>query len=132
MTQEAVVVSVLPGGDAEVAVKRGTACGGSCGSCESCIYQSELRCRASNPLGASRGQQVIIESRSSQVYRAALITYILPVVLLAAGYIVAFAAGAGEGVCILSAFLALAAGVACTVLSQRRKKPIEYEITGII
>lgn len=33
MTQNAVVTRILPNGMAEVAVVRGTACGGNCGSC---------------------------------------------------------------------------------------------------
>ena len=36
MTQDAVVIKVLNEELAEVAVTRGTACGGNCGSCESC------------------------------------------------------------------------------------------------
>ena len=48
MTQEAVVTKLLPSGMAEVAVKRTSACGGNCGNCESCVFDSELKTAAKN------------------------------------------------------------------------------------
>ena len=77
MTQDAVVTRILPNGMAEVAVARSTACGGNCGSCESCIFQSELRTEAKNTIGARPGQKVVIESRTSAVFSAAALVYIM-------------------------------------------------------
>ena len=65
MTQEAVVTRVFPNNMAEVAVTRTTACGGNCGNCESCIFQSELKTMAKNRVSARPGQKVLIESKSS-------------------------------------------------------------------
>ena len=78
MTQEAIVIRTLPNQMAEVLVKRPTACGGSCGSCESCIYQSELRAFARNLINAAPGQKVTISTESGRVYSAALLVYIVP------------------------------------------------------
>ncbi len=122
MTQDAIVRQVFDDGMAEVVVTRSTACGSNCGNCESCIFQSELCTRAKNLIGAKPGQRVVIESKSSKIYKATLLVYILPIVLVVAGYLIAAAAGAGEGLCIVSSFIGLALGAATTVVSQKHKK----------
>lgn len=130
MTQDAVVTRILPNGMAEVAVARSTACGGNCGSCESCIFQSELRTEAKNTIGARPGQKVVIESRTSAVFSAAALVYIMPMLLLLLGYALSAALGASEGVCILVSFLCLALGGLLIVLIQRKtqNKRITFEI----
>ena len=132
MTQEAVVLKVFENGLAEVAVTRGTACGSNCGNCESCIYANELKAFAVNEAGAGRGQKVIIESESRKIYRAEFIVYILPLVLMIAGYAAAMLAGAREGICILSAFGALIASAVILVVTQRGKSKIHHTITKVI
>ena len=122
MTQDAIVTKVLPNDMAEVAVARTTACGGNCGSCESCIFQNELKTVARNTIGARIGQKVVIESKSSKIYGAALLVYIMPLILFMAAYALAYVSGAGEGLCIAISFLGLALGAAIMVLSQRLKK----------
>ena len=76
MTQDAVVTKLLPEGMAEVVVMRGTACGGNCGSCESCMFQKELHTEARNLIQAKPGQKVTIESKSSRIFGAALLVYV--------------------------------------------------------
>ena len=68
MTQDAIVTRLLPNDMAEVVVTRTTACGSNCGSCESCIFQSELKAVAKNHINARPGQQVVIASRTDQVF----------------------------------------------------------------
>ena len=128
MTQEAVVTKLLPNGMAEVAVTRTTACGGNCGSCESCIFQSELKTGARNLIGAKPGQRVLIESRSSKIYGAALLVYILPLVLMLLGFAAATLLKMSEGAAVALSFLGLLAGAVLIVLSQRRKSK-DSEIT---
>ena len=130
MTQDAVVTRLLPNGMAEVAVARSTACGGNCGSCESCIFQSELRTEAKNTIGARPGQKVVIESKSSAVFSAAALVYVMPLLLFLLGYAAAAALGAAEGLCILVSFLCLALGGILLVVTQRKKKErqIKFEI----
>ena len=133
MTQDAVVVKVLPNNMAEVAVARTTACGGNCGSCESCIFQSELRTLARNRIGARPGQKVVIESQSSRIFGAAALVYVMPIVLFLLGYAVAYNLGAGEGLCVAVSFAALVLSAVILVYSlklRKNKNPITFDIIG--
>ena len=122
MTNEAVVTKLMENHTAEIAVTRLTACGGNCGSCESCVFDSEVRAIADNPLGARPGQRVIVESGGAEVYGAVVLVYIVPIVLFLAGYLIAYALGASEGVSIAVSFLSLALSAVLLVLSQKKKK----------
>lgn len=130
MTQDAIVTKCLPNGMAEVVVTRQTACGGSCGSCESCIVASELKTVCRNLIKAVPGQKVVIESKSSRIFKAAMLVYILPIVLFVLGYAVASSLGAGEGTSIIASFIGLFVGAGIIVASQRRKdrQPIMFDI----
>lgn len=131
MTQDAVVTKLLPNGMAEVAVTRGTACGGNCGSCESCRFQKELHTEARNLIQAQPGQKVTIESKNSRIFGAALLVYVMPLLFFLAGYGLAAALGASEGVKILVSFAALLVSACVLVLSQRldrNKNPITFDI----
>lgn len=133
MTQDAVVTKILPNQMAEVAVARTTACGGNCGSCESCMFQSELKAVARNLIDAHIGQRVVIASKSSKIFGAALLVYVMPLLFFIAGYAAAYLAGAKEGVCIAVSFASLLLSAAVLVYSQRRKKnknEIIYDIVG--
>lgn len=135
MTQEAVVTRVFPNNMAEVAVTRTTACGGNCGNCESCIFQSQLKTMAKNGISASPGQRVLIESKSSNVFGAALLVYIMPLLFFLVGFALAYSLGASEGICIAVSFAGLIFGAAILVLSQRLKKnknPITFDIVELI
>lgn len=130
MTQDAIVYRCLPNGMAEVVVTRATACGSNCSSCEACVFQTELKTTARNRIGARPGQRVVIESKSSKVYGAILLVYVLPIVLAVLGYFLAWTAGAAEGLCILTTFAGIVLGAVIVVLSQRLKKSdgISFEI----
>ena len=125
MTQDAIVVKVLPNSMAEVVVTRSTACGSNCGSCESCIFQSELKTLAKNRIG---GQKVVISSSSRKIYSAAILVYIMPLLFFLAGFAVSSILGASEGVSVLVSFLSLAVSAAVLVVTQRRK-PHSQQIT---
>lgn len=131
MTQEAVVTRVFNNGMAEVAVTRSTACGGNCGSCESCIFQSELKAFARNLISAKPGQRVLIESSSKKVFKAAALVYIMPLLLFLAGYLLGAAFALPEGACVALSFTGLLLGAAALVISQRfgkRKMEISFDI----
>ena len=128
MTQNAIVYKCLPNAMAEVVVTRATACCGNCPSCEACVFQNQLTTAARNLIDAKPGQRVLIESKSSKVYTAILLVYILPIVLAVLGYFLAYSAGAAEGLCILSTFAGIVLGAVIIVLSQRNKKQ-EDQIT---
>ena len=131
MTQDAIVYRRLANDMAEVVVTRSTACGSNCGNCESCIFQNEIKTVAKNLINAGIGQRVRIESKSSRIYGAALMVYILPMVLALFGYFLAYALGAGEGLSILSSFIGLGLGAVILVVTQRKKMakdPITFDI----
>ena len=131
MTQDAVVIKLLPRDMAEVAVTRGTACGGNCGSCESCMFQSELRVQARNLIQARPGQKVTIASKSSRIFGAAFLVYVMPLLFFFAGYITASVFGAGEGLKIFVSFASLVLSAIVLVLTQRRgnqDKAITFDI----
>ncbi len=134
MTQEGIVTRLFPHDMAEVAVTRMTACGGNCGSCESCMLQSEVKAIAKNHVSAEPGQRVLIESRTSAVFGAVFLVYVMPLVCFLLGYGAAYAAGLREGLCILCSFLGLAFGAVLLVLTQRgnKKASISYDITKVL
>lgn len=134
MTQNAIVYRCLPGNMAEVVVNRGTACGSNCSSCEACVFQSELKTPARNLIGATPGQRVVIESKSSRVYGAIFLVYVLPIVLAVLGYFAAWALGAPEGGCILATFAGVILGAAVVVLTERlgkKENAITFDIISL-
>lgn len=131
MTQDAVVTRILSENMAEVAVARTTACGGNCPRCESCIFQSEIKTLARNRIQARPGQKVVIATKSKDIFGAAVMVYLMPIVLMLVSYALASFCGAKEGLRILMSFLALLVSAGVLVLSQRSKKNkdrIQFEI----
>ena len=122
MTQDAIVFKCLNEQMAEVVVTRATACGTNCSSCEACVFQNELKTVARNLIGAKPGQKVLIESKSSRVYGAILLVYIVPMLLAVIGCFSAYGAGASEGLCVLCTFLGFLLGAVIVVISQKLKK----------
>lgn len=134
MTNEGIVTRLLSDSRAEVAVTRGTACGGNCGSCEACQYQNELKTVAVNRLGARPGQRVVIETSSSVIFGAALLVYVMPLVLFVFGYFISSILGASEGVCVLVSFVFLILSAVILVNTQRKgkKRSIDFNIIEIL
>ena len=134
MTQYAIIKKLTGPDTAEAEVLRGTACGGDCGSCESCHYASKLRVEEKNELGAMPGDRVEIETQTSRVLGAAVLVYVVPFVLFFIGYAIAAAMDLAEGPAIAISFVFFAAGVLFAALFSRRKssRPITYEVRDII
>lgn len=130
MTQNGVVTKLLDKGRAEVSVERGTACGGHCDGCETCVYATRLLIHAENAVYAAPGDRVILESESRSIMGAALLVYMLPVILFFAGYAVGALCGLGQGACVLTSLAGLAIGGALAVFFGRRKKEIAFRIIG--
>ena len=135
MLQKAVVLKAFPNETAELSVKRQSACGGNCSGCESCTFsENEIRIVAENKISARVGQTVTVETRSRLIFRYAILVYILPVLLLVGGYILAFLLSLPEAVCVLLGFVLLLVGTAAVVLLQKKKKtdPVTYSIHAIL
>lgn len=134
MTQEAVVIKQMPDDMAEVLVIRASACGGNCASCGGCKANRELRVPARNGIGAVPGQRVTIETASPRIFGAIVLVYLMPMLGMILGYVLAALSGAGEGLCVLGGFGGFALGVLLmlAVYRLRRKQtPITYTITGV-
>lgn len=130
MTQNGVVTKLLDGGMAEVAVERGTACGGRCDNCEACVYANRLVVSAENRIYAGPGDRVVLESETKHIMGAAALVYLLPVALFFAGYAIGAAAGLKEGLCVLASLIGMALGTGIAVVLGRRNKKISFRITG--
>ena len=123
MTQNAVVTKLISRHVAEVEVERGTACGGTCESCEACVFQSRIRAEALNKVSALPGQKVVIESKTSDVLGAAALLYLVPFVLLFLGYAIGSALGWGrlraDRFCVFRA----RRGVQCCIPAPQESEP---------
>ncbi|MBR4131757.1 MAG: SoxR reducing system RseC family protein [Oscillospiraceae bacterium] len=131
MQQQVQVSRVYPDGSAEVFVRRESACSGDCHKCSGCGAQKQqVFVRASNPIGAAPGDQVIVSSENAQVLPAMLVVYILPLALMLAGYFAGLALPVPPG---LLSCLGFCLGVGLIVLYNRfveKRRPVRYVITA--
>ena len=97
------------------------------------MYEREMKTAAKNLVNARPGQRVVIESRTSVIFNAALLVYVMPLVLFIAAYAIAAAFGAAEGVCILVSFVSLLVSGFILIQTQRKKenKSIDFNIIEI-
>ncbi len=125
MEQIVTIKSVDPDGTARVLCKRESACGGNCAQCGGCgDGQKMMEVTALNPIGARPGDRVILETATGEVLALVALVYLIPIVLLIAGYC-AFGLWAG--------LLGLALGFAGAVVLDRiraRRKKNTFTITG--
>lgn len=120
MTREAIVLETSAG----TALVR-TMDTGECGSCaarHACMSLSAggregCSFTADNDAGASSGDTVLLELRPSMSLAMTALTFIVPVLFLAAGYFVA--AGAGEAAGAAGAGAGLLTGLAVSLLAGR-------------
>ena len=118
-------------GTAQVLLVRESACSGDCHKCSGCGAAKEtLLVLAGNPIGAKPGELVRLRSETAPVMKAALVLYILPLVLFFGGY---FLGAALWELGALVGCLAFAAGIGLAVAYDRlvagKKKPV-YTIFG--
>ena len=132
MFQEAIITKNRDDGLAEVVVERLGICGGDCNGCNECKYEHLMKSVVQNPIGAVRGQHVMIETPTSGVVRGALAIYVLPIVLLIAGYAIAAALSLSEGTCIIAAFAAAIAGVIIAIVISKAKYKADPTPTKIV
>jgi sigma-E factor negative regulatory protein RseC len=87
MEQKVKVKAVHPDGTATVYHIRESACSGDCHKCSGCGAAKEaIVFEAKNPIGARPGDLVTVESASGPVLKAAMVMYMLPMVLFFSGY----------------------------------------------
>ena len=133
MQQQVKVVRTDPDGTAQVLHIRESACSGDCHKCSGCgAVQQKMLLTAKNSIGAQVGDLVVIETESEPVLAAALMLYIMPLILFFAGCV------AGQILweqMYLTGGIAFVIGIFLAVVYDRkviRKKEIVYTITGYV
>ena len=131
MEQMVRVKETYDNGTALVIHVRESACSGDCHKCSGCGAAKEaVLFTADNPIGARRGDLVKVESDTGTVLKAAVVLYVLPLVLFFLGY---YAGDRMGNLGALMGCLGFALGVAIVVIYDRkvvRKKNIGYTITA--
>ncbi|WP_296561381.1 SoxR reducing system RseC family protein [uncultured Acetobacterium sp.] len=82
-------VRTLRGNNAEVEIKRNSACG-DCGACHVSKDQSVMLTTAKNPVNAKSGETVEVEMQFANVFVAAFIMYGIPLIAFILGSSVAY------------------------------------------
>ncbi len=131
MEQIVRVREVNDDGSAQVILVRESACSGDCHKCSGCGAAKEtLLLTARNPIRASRGDLVTVESATGPVLKAAAVLYVMPLVLFFLGYALGAAMELSGA---LFGGLGFILGIVLVIIYDRRfAKKVEtvYTITG--
>lgn len=129
MEQLVLVKKVHEDGTATVFHVRESACSGDCHKCSGCGAAKEaIVLEAKNPIGARPGDIVKIEAESGPVLKAAMVMYMVPMILFFAGY----ALGSLWNLGALVGCLSFATSIFLVVVYDRkvvRKRETIYTIT---
>ena len=131
MDQLVRIREVYDNGTAQVICIRESACSGDCHKCSGCGAAKEaILLTAENPIGAGVGDLVTLRSETAPVLKAAVVLYMMPLVLFFAGYALAAAFNLSGG---LFGALAFLVSIVLIVVYDRRmakKDNTIYTITG--
>lgn len=131
MEQLVRVKETYPDGTALVVHIRESACSGDCHKCSGCGAAKEaVLLKADNPIGAGRGDLVKVESATAPVLKAAVVLYVLPLVLFFLGYYLGTLLGNFGA---LIGCLGFALGIGAVVVYDRKvvkKEDVSYTITA--
>lgn len=126
MTQTATVKNLRHNGMATMQIARKTACGHDCSKCSGCtqVIIGETLVNVYNSLNAELGDEVLIESQSAQILKAAMMVYILPFALFFVGYaiIACLMPNAGGTLPVVGGLVGLFAGIVGAIMFDRREK----------
>lgn len=129
MEQIVRVKEVHEDGTATVFLQRESACSGDCHKCSGCGAAKEVMfVEARNPIGASRGDLVTLETKTGPVMKAVGVFYVLPLILFFGGYLLGSLWNLGG----LFGCLGFVLAIALSVLYDRKiaKKEEVLTITG--
>ncbi len=131
MEQIVRVKETFSDGTATVLLVRESACSGDCHKCSGCGAAKETMIfTAQNGIGASRGDLVKVETDTGPVMKAAVVLYMIPLVLFFLGYYLGTLPG---GFGILGGSLGFVLGIVLVVIYDRRvvkKSNLGYTITA--
>ncbi len=130
MRQQVTVTRLIDAQYAEVMLRRQSACSGDCHKCGGCTAAEEvIHVRARNAIGAKPGDTVIVETAGKTVLQAALLVYLVPLVLFFIGWAI--------GTRLVFPGLFAAAGFVLGMIPAlvynrhlTNKKPVSYTITA--
>lgn len=121
MTQIATVERILDSGHAEISVPRKSACGHDCEECAGCgVSGAAVHARARNPIGATPGQKVVVESSTKNMLRIVALVYFIPVALFLLGYLAAMAVTSRVAVQYAAAVGGFLLGILGAIVYDRR------------
>ena len=131
MEQLVRVKEVYEDGTAQVIHIRESACSGDCHKCSGCGAAKEaVLFTAENRIGACRGDLVKVESATGPVLKAAVVLYVIPLVLFFLGYYLGTVSGNFGA---LGGCLGFVLGVVIVVFYDRKvvkKADLGYIITA--
>ena len=131
MTQRVKILRTADDGTALVVHIRQSACSGDCHQCAGCgAAQETMILTAQNPIGAKEGDLVVLDSETAPVLKAAVVLYMLPLVLFFLGYLAGALLWNQGAVCGCIAFVL---GIGVCILYDRKvenKRKTVYTITG--
>lgn len=121
MTQIATVERILDSDHAEISVPRKSACGHDCEECAGCgVSGAAVHARARNPIGATPGQKVVVESSTKNMLRIVALVYFIPVALFLLGYLAAMAVTSRVAVQYAAAVGGFLLGILGAIVYDRR------------
>ena len=131
MEQLVRVKETFPDGTATVIHVRESACSGDCHKCSGCGAAKEaVVFTADNLIGAGKGDLVKVESATGPVLKAAVVLYVIPLVLFFLGYYLGTLMG---NMGTLISCLGFVLGVAIVIIYDRtvvKKSNLGYTITA--
>jgi len=131
MEQIVRVYRLCEDGQAEIIHVRESACSGDCHKCSGCGAAKEtMIIRADNLIGAEVGDFVTLSSDSGEVLKAAVVVYLVPLVLFFLGYALGVWIGWSGGI---MGGIGFALGVLGTIAMDRhiaKNRKTVYTITG--
>ena len=115
------LVESINGQEAVVRIKRASACGENCASCSGGCTLSEQVVNAQNNVMAKAGDTVILEMESKKVIFAAVLVYVLPLLVLIVSFIM-FNAKMGEGASVMASIAVTAVFYALVAIFSKKLK----------
>lgn len=137
MKQNAQVTRVIPNGYVEIVVARQGACDHDCKTCKGC-GTGELpvvTAVAENLIHANVGDMVVVQSNNSALLAIMAATYLMPMLFLITGYLVAQWAGLSSGYCVLisGVFFVLSVGIVYLIDKLvKRYQAISFQVVAAV
>lgn len=95
----------------EVSILRQSACGENCAHCKGGCTPTDTIISAENIIGAKAGDRVILEIPDKTGIKAAALVYLLPIIALITGALVAYSKGMTEGMVALVSLASMAVAI---------------------